>query len=189
MRDVEVLNKLVTERLPKLASILAANQIPAGQQAVRWFLCCFVNVLPVELVVRVWDALMFAGNELLFRVALLLLKQGQPGLVSADDDSAFLEQWASLGRTGETSKSQAPPDPSSKTSRPQLCPHFLPLASPRPSSLEMTPPTSQCASVCPVRCNAKVNGDTFFTHRPHRQSAPRRAHGKNMLVLPPRLRG
>ena len=40
----------------------------------QWFMCAYVNVLPLSSVLRVWDALLLLGPIVLFRIALALLK-------------------------------------------------------------------------------------------------------------------
>jgi hypothetical protein len=40
-----------------------------------WFLTIFINMLPWESVLRVWDVLLFEGNRvMLFRTALALME-------------------------------------------------------------------------------------------------------------------
>lgn len=40
----------------------------------NWFLTLFINILPVETVLRVWDTFFYEGDKVLFRVALSLFK-------------------------------------------------------------------------------------------------------------------
>jgi hypothetical protein len=54
-------------RLPEVSMVLTS-----------WFMCCFVSELPIEAVVRVWDTLFFEGSKALFRIALAILKTGEP---------------------------------------------------------------------------------------------------------------
>lgn len=39
-----------------------------------WFLCMYVNVLPVEIVMRIWDCVLWEGNVVLFRVGLAICR-------------------------------------------------------------------------------------------------------------------
>lgn len=47
----------------------------AASVTMSWFLCCFLNALPLDSALRVWDLLFFEGGAVvLFRVALALVE-------------------------------------------------------------------------------------------------------------------
>ncbi|POM75881.1 Hypothetical protein PHPALM_6949, partial [Phytophthora palmivora] len=51
----------------------------------KWFLCLFLNTLPFEPVMRIWDVFFCEGSHVLLRVGLALLKLNQPRIMACDD--------------------------------------------------------------------------------------------------------
>lgn len=81
--DVEVLSELVKVKSPAVGQLMA--QYPGIWMLVvsRWFICLYVDVLPIETVLRVWDCLFYEGSKVLFRVALTLIMHHQPEILRA----------------------------------------------------------------------------------------------------------
>lgn len=82
MRSFE---ELVAAKLPKLGAHLKHLNCDMTLIATDWFLCLFSTVLPSETVARVWDALLFEGPKVLYRVALALLKLHEQQLLAIDN--------------------------------------------------------------------------------------------------------
>ncbi|KAJ8435038.1 hypothetical protein Cgig2_027247 [Carnegiea gigantea] len=71
-----------------------------------WFLSIFMNMLPWESVLRVWDVLLFEGNRvMLFRTALALMELYGPALVTTKDAGDAITLLQSLaGSTFDSSQ-------------------------------------------------------------------------------------
>ncbi|CAN6723771.1 unnamed protein product [Malus baccata var. baccata] len=71
-----------------------------------WFLSIFVNMIPWESVIRVWDVLLFEGNRvMLFRTALALMELYGPALVTTKDAGDAITSLQSLaGSTFDSSQ-------------------------------------------------------------------------------------
>ncbi len=72
--DQLVFRHLVDAGFPRLSGHL--EELGAGVAGVstQWFLCLFVNSLPLETCLRVWDIFFFERcSSVLFRVALALV--------------------------------------------------------------------------------------------------------------------
>ncbi|KAF9114416.1 hypothetical protein BGX27_010887 [Mortierella sp. AM989] len=94
--DQAVLMTLVMERLPTIW-----NKFSGGATSVEmddgpglptvtlvtshWFLTLFINILPVESILRVWDCFFYEGRKILFRVALTILKLHESEISKIDD--------------------------------------------------------------------------------------------------------
>ncbi|KAJ4970369.1 hypothetical protein NE237_003468 [Protea cynaroides] len=84
--DQLVLEDLVREKFPKLVNHLDYLGVQVAWVTGPWFLSIFVNMLPWESVLRVWDVLLFEGNRvMLFRTALALMELYGPALVTTKD--------------------------------------------------------------------------------------------------------
>ncbi|KAM7255116.1 hypothetical protein ACFE04_020357 [Oxalis oulophora] len=99
--DQLVFEELMREKFPKLVKHLDDMGVQVAWITGPWFLSIFVNVLPWECVLRVWDVLLFEGNRvMLFRTALALMELYGPPLLNTKDagDAITLLQ----SRTGST---------------------------------------------------------------------------------------
>lgn len=95
--EVNVLMMLIKDYLPKVwASINDTDLINNGPgshvhpdskfqrqptvalSCTSWFMSLFVGVLPIEVVLRVWDAFLYEGPRALYRYALAIFKLGEP---------------------------------------------------------------------------------------------------------------
>ncbi|KAF7656390.1 hypothetical protein LDENG_00041900 [Lucifuga dentata] len=81
--DQEVLGELVKAKSPAVGQLMA--QYPSIWTLVvsRWFICLYIDILPIETVLRIWDCLFYEGSKVLFRVALTLILHHQPAILQA----------------------------------------------------------------------------------------------------------
>ena len=73
MRELELFDELTRAKLPSLAKHFERLHVDVKAVCSQWFLLVFVNVLPLESVLRVWDSFFIEGSSILFRVALAVL--------------------------------------------------------------------------------------------------------------------
>ncbi|KAG0306903.1 hypothetical protein BGZ98_001497 [Dissophora globulifera] len=94
--DQAVLMTLIMERLPTIWNKFSngATSVEmdegAGLPTVtlvtsHWFLTLFINILPVESILRVWDCFFYEGRKILFRMALTILRMHESEIVKIDD--------------------------------------------------------------------------------------------------------
>ena len=109
--DMAVFRDLMNHHLPRLSKHLRDLQIQAQQDltsggyeppltnvfTMQWFLTLFATCLPLHAVLRIWDAIMMEGSEVIIRTALALWEVLQGKLLklthSADD---FYTEMGSL---------------------------------------------------------------------------------------------
>ncbi|GAB4854888.1 hypothetical protein Ancab_023474 [Ancistrocladus abbreviatus] len=104
--DQFVLEELIRERFPKLVNHLDYLGVQVAWVTGPWFLSIFMNMLPWESVLRVWDVLLFEGNRvMLFRTALALMELYGPALVTTKDAGDAVTLLQSLaGSTFDSSQ-------------------------------------------------------------------------------------
>ncbi|XP_059667735.1 uncharacterized protein LOC132313096 isoform X2 [Cornus florida] len=99
--DQLVFEELMQERFPKLVKHLEYLGVEVAWISGPWFLSIFVNMLPWESVLRVWDVILFEGNRvMLFRTALALMELYGPALLTTKDAGDAIILLQSL--TGST---------------------------------------------------------------------------------------
>ncbi|KAJ7977030.1 TBC1 domain family member 8B-like isoform X2 [Quillaja saponaria] len=104
--DQLVFEELMRERFPKLVNHLDYLGVQVAWISGPWFLSIFVNMLPWESVLRIWDVLLFEGNRvMLFRTALALMELYGPSLVTRKDAGDAITLLQSLaGSTFDSSQ-------------------------------------------------------------------------------------
>ncbi|XP_016649264.1 PREDICTED: ecotropic viral integration site 5 protein homolog isoform X2 [Prunus mume] len=104
--DQLVFEELMREIFPKLVNHLDYLGVQVAWFTGPWFLSIFVNMIPWESVIRVWDVLLFEGNRvMLFRTALALLELYGPALVTTKDAGDAITLLQSLvGSTFDSSQ-------------------------------------------------------------------------------------
>ncbi|XP_062117064.1 uncharacterized protein LOC133830956 [Humulus lupulus] len=84
--DQLVFEELMRERFPKLVNHLDYLGVQVAWISGPWFLSIFVNMIPWESVLRVWDVLLYDGNRvMLFRTALALMELYGHALITTKD--------------------------------------------------------------------------------------------------------
>ncbi|KAI3508628.1 hypothetical protein L1887_23637 [Cichorium endivia] len=104
--DQLVFEELVRERFPKLVNHLDYLGVQVAWVSGPWFLSIFMNMLPWESVLRIWDVLLFQGNRvMLFKTALALMELYGPALVTTKDAGDAITLLQSLaGSTFDSSQ-------------------------------------------------------------------------------------
>ncbi|KAL1822659.1 hypothetical protein ACET3Z_009437 [Daucus carota] len=104
--DQLVFEDLMRECFPKLVNHLDYLGVQVGWISGPWFLSIFVNMIPWESVLRVWDVLLFEGNRvMLFRTALALMEFYGPALIATNDTADAITLLQTLvGSTFDSSQ-------------------------------------------------------------------------------------
>lgn len=94
--ELHVLSELTAERLPRVSSYLKSMGIDFLFFSTRWFMCLFVNSVPIETAFRIWDAFFLEGYKILFRISICLLQMMERELLACEnmgDAITFLNKY------------------------------------------------------------------------------------------------
>lgn len=79
--EQDLLGEVVKWKLPELHAHLEALGVQWCLVGMKWFICLFADVMPVETVMRIWDCLFMEGSKILLRVALTLISLNKDRLL------------------------------------------------------------------------------------------------------------
>ncbi|KAG8947172.1 hypothetical protein FRC00_009249 [Tulasnella sp. 408] len=91
-----VLLDYVQETMPKLYLHLLDQGVDLPAISFSWFLSLFTDCLPVETLFRVWDVFFVDGMDVLFRVALAILKVNEAELLQCDSMPSLYLHFESM---------------------------------------------------------------------------------------------
>ena len=89
MRPQAVVLRLIETSLPALHSRLLSEGVPVKEQTTHWLLCAFVDALPLDCALRLWDLLFLDGEGVLHRAVPALLALRQAELMAAPELSSL----------------------------------------------------------------------------------------------------
>uniref|UniRef100_A0A665U047 TBC1 domain family, member 2 n=1 Tax=Echeneis naucrates TaxID=173247 RepID=A0A665U047_ECHNA len=83
--DQRVLKDFLAEKLPRLASHFEDHSIDVSLITFNWFLVVFVESLPSDILLPLWDAFLYEGTKVIFRYALALFKYQEENILKIHD--------------------------------------------------------------------------------------------------------
>lgn len=83
--DIQVFKTIISNRLPKLCNHLKLFNFDLDLLLTKWFICLFVNHLPLDAELAVWDLFMIKGSSVLFRVGITLFQLMSDDIMGAND--------------------------------------------------------------------------------------------------------
>ncbi|XP_065903311.1 TBC1 domain family member 2A-like [Dysidea avara] len=87
-----VLKDLMIEKLPKLTAHLDHHKVDFSPVTFNWFLIVYVDTVPTETMLQIWDAFLYEGSKVLFRYSIVLFKNNKEQLLKLDNTSAIFNQ-------------------------------------------------------------------------------------------------
>jgi len=75
------------------------HEVDPGLYTPEWFMTLFARNLPLWTVLRIWDIFFNEGTKIFFRVALLMVKLGEPELIKYDSTEDLIKTLKKLHET------------------------------------------------------------------------------------------
>ncbi|XP_047190310.1 TBC1 domain family member 2A isoform X2 [Scophthalmus maximus] len=83
--DQRVLKDFLAEKLPRLASHFDEHGVDVSLISFNWFLVVFVESLPSDILLPLWDVFLYEGTKVIFRYALALFKYKEDDILKIHD--------------------------------------------------------------------------------------------------------
>lgn len=83
--DQQAFHTCIAWKLPSIHHLLKSTTTSLDPILCQWFLCLFINSLPLYTVCRVWDCLFWEGDIVLFRIGLGMLSSKREKLLVCQD--------------------------------------------------------------------------------------------------------
>ena len=83
--DQRVLRELLHARCPKISAHLDKHQVDLSLITFNWMLVLFVECVPPATAIRIWDALLYEGSKIIFRVSLAVFITHQAEILRTHD--------------------------------------------------------------------------------------------------------
>ncbi|KAK2573612.1 Growth hormone-regulated TBC protein 1-A, partial [Acropora cervicornis] len=96
--EQETLRELVRVKIPDLFHHIEKLGVSYTIFSTKWFICLYIDVLPVETVLRIWDCLIYEGSKVILRVALTLMSLHKEKLMACHDFAELCEIPGSFSR-------------------------------------------------------------------------------------------
>jgi hypothetical protein len=90
--DAQVVCELVSQRLPTLHARLTQLRFPLAEKVQGWLVSFFTTILPLQVVVKVWDALFCEGSIILVGVGLSLLTLAERDFAEELSNASSVEE-------------------------------------------------------------------------------------------------
>ncbi|XP_069387314.1 TBC1 domain family member 2A isoform X2 [Paralichthys olivaceus] len=83
--DQRVFKDFLAEKLPRLASHFDNHGVDVSLITFNWFLVVFVESLPSDILLPLWDTFLYEGTKVIFRYALALFKYKEDDILRIHD--------------------------------------------------------------------------------------------------------
>ncbi|KAL2089120.1 hypothetical protein ACEWY4_016019 [Coilia grayii] len=89
--DQCVFGELLSAKVGRVSAHLQAHSVDVAQVSVSWFPSLFVELLPTDILLPLWDAFLYEGSKVIFRYALALLKYKEEEIVKLTDTADIFQ--------------------------------------------------------------------------------------------------
>ncbi len=95
--DGTIMTQLLFEIVPKIAQHFESVNFPMNYLSSKWLITMFLNALPTESVLRIWDRCLFDGPQVIIESAVAITSIHQDLLLGETDMMTLLEYYGDIG--------------------------------------------------------------------------------------------
>ncbi|XP_077372958.1 TBC1 domain family member 2B [Festucalex cinctus] len=97
--DQRVFKDLMSEKLPRLHAHFEQHKVDFSLITFNWFLVVFVDSVVSDILFKIWDAFLYEGPKIMFRVALALFKYKEEEFLKLQDSTTIFKYLRYFTRT------------------------------------------------------------------------------------------
>ncbi|KAM9230566.1 small G protein signaling modulator 3 isoform 2-T2 [Dugong dugon] len=94
--DQRVLRHLIVQYLPRLDKLLQEHDIELSLITLHWFLTAFASVVPLRLLLRIWDLFFYEGSLVLFQTTLGMLRLKEEELIQSENSASIFNTLSDI---------------------------------------------------------------------------------------------
>jgi len=90
--DQYVLKELIEQKAPDIHQHFETNEVEITSLTLNWFMAIFIDSVPFETLLRIWDCFLLEGGKVLFRFALAILIINRENILTRTDTISMMKQ-------------------------------------------------------------------------------------------------
>ncbi|CAF0741810.1 unnamed protein product [Rotaria sordida] len=90
--DQFVLKDLLKQKAPDIYQHFEINEVEITSLTLNWFMAIFIDSVPFETLLRIWDCFLLEGAKVLFRFALAILIINRESILTKTDTISMMKQ-------------------------------------------------------------------------------------------------
>jgi hypothetical protein len=90
--DQFVLKDLIKQKAPDIYQHFEINEVEITSLTLNWFMAIFIDSVPFETLLRIWDCFLLEGSKVLFRFALAILIINRESILTRTDTISMMKQ-------------------------------------------------------------------------------------------------
>lgn len=90
--DQYVLKDLIKQKAPDIYQHFEINEVEITSLTLNWFMAIFIDSVPFETLLRIWDCFLLEGSKVLFRFALAILIINRESILTRTDTISMMKQ-------------------------------------------------------------------------------------------------
>ncbi|CAF3214029.1 unnamed protein product [Rotaria socialis] len=90
--DQFVLKDLLKQKAPDIDQHFEINEVEITSLTLNWFMAIFIDTVPFETLLRIWDCFLLEGSKVLFRFALSILIINRESILTKSDTISMMKQ-------------------------------------------------------------------------------------------------
>lgn len=89
--DQFVLKDLLKHKAPDIHQHFEMNEVEITSLTLNWFMAIFIDSVPFETLLRIWDCFLLEGSKVLFRFALAILIINRESILTRTDTISMMK--------------------------------------------------------------------------------------------------